>query len=187
MKFVNYNGVLSELGFKVGIEILSTYYTTFRFWQEDFKGQIELRKSLWYEVFSEMNDDLFKNVIESYCRKNIYAPQSPTHLLEHIENELKNKVPKAESEYLKVKEIIKKHRGFMGDVSDEIEKIGGVIFETFKIVKPLLKGSYIDIFNEPKARDEFIRVYNEMMNQSFNKSTAIKKLLENKMLLEIKK
>lgn len=37
-------------------------------------------------MFSSFPDDDFTNLVKDYCTKNIYAPQSPTHLFEHAKN-----------------------------------------------------------------------------------------------------
>lgn len=106
MKFTNYNGLLSENGFKIGIEALSTYYMSFKFWQEDFKEQVELRKKLWYDFLKHISDDEFDLLITDYCKNNVYPPQSPTHLLQHYNALIDLEVEKTYQEIIR---LIDKH------------------------------------------------------------------------------
>ena len=108
-KFVNYNGLMSESGFKLGIEMLSAYFLSFKFWQEDYKGQSEIRKKMWYETFKNMTDDSFVKLIEKYCLENVYAPQSPTNILEFAKQKLLASQPQAELEFEKVVELNKRY------------------------------------------------------------------------------
>ena len=106
-KFKEYNGILTESGFITGIEMLSAYYMTFKFWVEEFKGQSEIRKKMWYATFKNMGDDDFVKLVETYCLENIYAPQSPTSILEFAKQKYLENQPQAELEFEKVVELNK--------------------------------------------------------------------------------
>lgn len=82
------NNNLSKKMFVYGMEYLNAYYTTLKI---DLDS--ELVQKIWYDVFSNFNDNDFQGIVQGYCKANIYPPQSPTHLLEYaktlaIRNEL---------------------------------------------------------------------------------------------------
>lgn len=72
--------MLSKKRFIEGLIYIRDYYTTFNF---DIKS--ETKVGVWYDVFKNYTDDTFTAIIKSYCRSNVYAPQSPTHLIQHVE------------------------------------------------------------------------------------------------------
>jgi hypothetical protein len=70
--------MLDKKQFLKGLKYLNDYYVNFKF---DINDNAKL--GIWFSVFETLDDDTFTNLIKSYCKDNIYAPQSPTHLLEH--------------------------------------------------------------------------------------------------------
>jgi len=178
---------LSQETFKIGIETLSTYYSSFKFWEEDFKGQVELRKSLWYNVFKNYDDETFIKLIEQYCLSNIYAPQSPTHLLQFFNDKTFEKHQgKIEEAWSLIISLIKRHG--MGnktiynhEINDfvtynPIEKhlqdhADKNIYESYKMVKSRLTN--LNDSNEPFVRKEFVEIYESLLKRQIQE-TVIK-------------
>lgn len=68
---------MTKLSFVKGIEYLNAYYVNFKFDIND-----KLAQQIWYQALSDIDDKSFEIIVADYCKNNIYAPQSPTHLLE---------------------------------------------------------------------------------------------------------
>lgn len=73
-------------GFQDGIFTLMAYYYGFEFnLQPKPSNPIDsIRYKLWYEMFEELSDEDFMVAIKSYCYSNIYAPTSPTPIVDII-------------------------------------------------------------------------------------------------------
>lgn len=70
--------MLDQKTFLKGIKYLNAYYSNFNFNIND-----DLKLKVWYDVFNYLHDSMFTDLIKAYCTANIYAPQSPSHLLEY--------------------------------------------------------------------------------------------------------
>lgn len=162
-KFNEYNGQLTEVGFKTGIEMLSAYYMTFKFWQEEFQGQIEIRKRMWYSTFKNMSDGLFVKLIERYCNENIYAPQSPSHILEFSKQQLSLQQGKADEEFEKVRELNRRY-SLRINYNTIYAKIDNPI--TVKLVKAMFE-DFINMGedNADFVRKRFIEKYNDLTRE----------------------
>lgn len=69
--------MLDKARFLKGLKYLNAFYSNFKFdINDDFKIGV------WYQTFSGFTDDSFTDLVKNYCEQNIYAPQSPAHLLE---------------------------------------------------------------------------------------------------------
>jgi hypothetical protein len=168
-KFKNYDGLLTEQGFITGIEMLSAYYMTFKFWQEDFEGQKEVRKRMWYGTFKNMSDVTFTKLIERYCTENIYAPQSPSSILEFAKVKLLEKQPKADSEFDYVIELNKKYSLYR-NLDTCMTKIDNEI--TRKVTKALLRRFYnVGEDNREELRKDFVKRYNEYLKDDVQLQT----------------
>lgn len=92
---------MTKLTFVKGIEYLNAYYTNFKV---DLGN--ELVQRIWYDALKHIDDKSFEFLVKDYSKKNIYAPQSPTHLLDYFDNllelyskDLKDKIIKLENKY----------------------------------------------------------------------------------------
>lgn len=159
MTFENYNGTLTKTGFIRGIEYLSTYYSTFKFWDETFKHQVELRKQLWYEAFKDYDDKTFYILVREYSKTNEFPPQSPTSLSEHAKKIIRNKISNPEEEYLRVKNIVNKNGYFNAGNKRQVKELGETTYKAFELTESLFNRAYHDTFNEPECRRNFIQVY----------------------------
>ena len=88
---------MTKKTFVIGIEYLNAYYTNFKV---DINN--ELVQKIWYEALKEFSDKMFTIVIQEYCKNNVYAPQSPTHLLHFYNDYKENYTLLIESEISKV-------------------------------------------------------------------------------------
>ena len=70
--------MLEQSTFLKGIKYLNAYYTNFNFNIND-----DMKLKIWYDVFVAFDNLTFTDLVKSYCTSNIYAPQSPSHLLEY--------------------------------------------------------------------------------------------------------
>lgn len=66
-----------KISFVKGIEYLNAYYVNFKFDIND-----KLAQQIWYQALSDIDDKSFELLVTDYSKKNVYPPQSPTHLLE---------------------------------------------------------------------------------------------------------
>lgn len=73
--------MLDKKIFMVGITKLTKKYVNFKFNLTD-QDQLEC----WYEDFSFLTDDEFKELITTYSKKNEFAPQSPASILKVLED-----------------------------------------------------------------------------------------------------
>lgn len=159
MVFNNYNGTLTRKGFITGIEYLATYYSTFKFFDEDFEHQVELRKQLWYERFKEYDDKTFYLLVVEYSKTNEFPPQSPASLSEHAKKIIRNKLANPEEEYLRVKNIVNKNGYFNAGNKRQVKELGETTYKAFELTESLFNRAYHDTFNEPECRRNFIQVY----------------------------
>lgn len=68
----------SKKKFIESMEYLAKYYINFK---ADFNDPVVQR--IWFNSLKQINPNDIEFVVVDYCRKNVYPPQSPTHLLEH--------------------------------------------------------------------------------------------------------
>ncbi len=180
-KFNEYNGQLTEIGFKTGIEMLSAYYMTFKFWVEEFNGQTEVRKRMWYGTFKNMSDGTFTKLIERYCTENIYAPQSPSSILEFAKVKILENQPKADVEFDLVIELNKRY-GFYRNENTCMAKIPNAT--TRSVVKSLITRFY-DVGDETreKLRKDFTERFNAQIKDDVQLQTnAMLGVKENKLI-----
>lgn len=69
------------------MEYLGKYYINFKV---DFSDQLVQR--VWFDSLKHINPSDLEYTVKDYCSKNIYPPQSPTHLLEHYRELSENKI-----------------------------------------------------------------------------------------------
>lgn len=69
---------MTKITFAKGIEYLNAYYVNFKVDLDN-----KLVQQVWYGALSGIPDEDFEALLIDYAKRNIYPPQSPTHLLEH--------------------------------------------------------------------------------------------------------
>lgn len=73
--------------FIAAMEYLGKYYINFK---ADFTDPVIQR--IWFDNLKQINQNDIEFVVVDYCQKNVYPPQSPTHLLNHYSTLLESKV-----------------------------------------------------------------------------------------------
>lgn len=68
----------SKKKFIESMEYLAKYYINFK---ADFTDPVVQR--IWFDSLKQINPNDIEFIVVDYCQKNVYPPQSPTHLLEH--------------------------------------------------------------------------------------------------------
>lgn len=80
---------MTKISFVKGIEYLNAYYVNFKFDIND-----KLAQQIWYQALSEIDNESFELLVTDYAKNNVYAPQSPTHLLEWFDKIYKDNLVK---------------------------------------------------------------------------------------------
>jgi hypothetical protein len=120
-------------------------------------------------------------LIERYCTENIYAPQSPSSILEFAKVKLLEKQPKADSEFDYVIELNKKYSLYR-NLDTCMVKIDNEI--TRKVTKSLLNRFYnVGEDNREELRKDFIKRYNEYLKDDVQLQTnSLLGVKENKLI-----
>lgn len=66
------------------LTLLNEWYLNFKFITDTEKNRTQI--NLWYAALKSIPDEVAFQVVQDYCMKNIYPPQSPTHILDHYKN-----------------------------------------------------------------------------------------------------
>lgn len=173
-KFENFNGRLDRMSFISGIEFLSTFYSTFKFWNEDFNGQVELRKQIWYEMFADFEGFIFQQLVHAYCKENIFAPQSPTQLLDYGKKKLMGVRPTAEEAYLVVQDIVRKNGQYIISTDNDIEKLEDeTTKKAYKQTRGLFHQAWHNTYHEPECMRKFVNVYNGLLETEITNDKVI--------------
>lgn len=117
---------LNKTTFLKGLKYINDYYTNFNFDIEN-TGKI----NIWYSVFKNFDDNSFVELVQDYCRNNIYAPTSPTSILQHKTNQLMLTIESGEEVFEKVLEEIRRKRWFLKEVSFKNEVINKTYNDCF--------------------------------------------------------
>lgn len=174
---------LTEKTFQQSIKYLTNFYTNF-----NFNVAVEIDKAkIWFGVFENMDDEIFKDLIKRYCVENIYAPQSPTHLLEFYNQKVFDKYqPKIEEAWQTLLGGIRRYGlGYTTIWSPEQNDFVNVnrledtlknhddklILETYNMIKSRLRTMNDD--NEPFVRKEFVEIYESLLKRQIQE-TVIK-------------
>jgi len=84
--------MLDKTTFLKGLKYLNAYYANFNFNIND-----DYKIGVWYNIFKGVSNETYTTLIKNYSEKNIYAPQSPTHLLEHVKEAIIESKPTPEA------------------------------------------------------------------------------------------
>jgi hypothetical protein len=110
------------------IQYLSSYYNNFKFdiYEEDEFGNKtpSHQAEVWFDVFKDFNELELVEAIKRYCKENIYAPQSPTHILEFIRKKMLENSPSAESVFNEIVERFRNHYYYDKKVVEMYEQEG---------------------------------------------------------------
>lgn len=168
MKFENYDGKLTKTGFIKGIEFISTWYPTLKFWQEDFNGQVEVRKSIWYDVFKKYSDEQFLSILQSYCDNNDFPPLSPSQLLSHYKEVILSSFERAEAAFEKVIYNFKIDFDIKKLYNFYEQKGKGYIASTIKQLQSEFELFRVGNIEVSYFKHNFCKIYNDLILKEVN-------------------
>ena len=148
---------LNDKVFLRGLVYLNDYYDNFKF---DIKNVNKVE--VWYEVFSNFDDEIFIEMVKNYCRENIYPPQSPTALTEFMKVKMIEKRKGELSSEMAFEEALKMLRYFYYDIQRVIEHFKTSNVAISKTVEELVS-SFATIRNDadqiPFVKNAFVKAY----------------------------
>ena len=169
---------MNKQTFAKGMEYLNTYYVNLKI-NLDNPMVIEI----WFDVFKHMEDENFINLIKNYCLENIYAPQSPTSILEFAKQKYLENQPQAELEFEKVVELNKRYSLRINE--DTI--MAKIDSEITRSVLKAFKNDFINIGddNRDMVKKRFITQFNSLLKaNSIERTNGLVGIEKNKLLGE---
>jgi len=182
------NKKLSHDVFAINITYLNEFYTNFKF---DTTNVTKM--TIWYDFFKEFNNDDFTDLIKAYCRENIYAPQSPTHLIDFANNRMfENEKPKIEQAWQYLMKAVGKYglgnkTRYISELAtfktfNELEQVlqkhdDPLIYEIYTLIKSKLYTMTTD--NEPYVRNDFFKEYETLLKREIKNKVMNGKLIAN--------
>ncbi len=168
--------MLSKKIFDQNMAILSVYFNSFEFPIFPNKDNYleQLKYDIWYNAFSEIDDNTFQLLIKAYCSNNVYAPQSPSSILQTYKEVKQSNIMSSEQAW----EIVDKNlwRGIRGyqTLSNGRQVYHNDFYESIKehtqIVEVCkeIESSLADITSDSKSyvRREFMDVYKRHSEQA---------------------
>jgi hypothetical protein len=181
---------LSAERFLSSITYLCCYYPNFKFEVKDKSDEkkVSYQFNVWYDVFKEFEEELFVKVIETYCRENVYAPQSPSQILEFMREKMITHSKSGEKAW----EIVYGEKGVIKECGFNIDKSVSKLLEmNEKVIAETvseMKSEFTNLLTEqlPYVKRNFIKVYQEVLKKYVYKKVSQSQLSfnENKMIGE---
>ncbi len=147
------------------IAYMSAYYPKFDFKLMDDGGEPSYQFKVWYQALREFDEETIVKYVESYCRENVYPPQSPTHVLEYVKGKVADGMESPAEAWQTLYSTVQEMGYRLGKVEKRLVAIG----------KPVIAKSYAEIQDRfygllqddiPYVRKEFIEVYQRNVRQS---------------------
>jgi hypothetical protein len=158
---------LSKVVFAKQMETLNAFYVNLKV---DLDNPLVV--NVWYRVFENIDDKTFEQLIESYCLNNIYPPQSPTHLIQHMKDMALQGELSGEEAWEIAYESVKKHHYAVEDACTDLSNQGKVaIANSLKEMKSRFRNLYTD--DIPYVRKDFIEIYKRVVTQQVNQKVMI--------------
>ena len=152
---------MNEKKFLQGLKYLNAYYTNFNF---DINDNFKI--GVWYESFKNMSEESFTKVVKGYCQQNVFAPHSPSHLLDHAKKVMiQNKKTPEEAWELAI--TILRETGY--DFERTYKLTNNLITNCIKQMRSQLQGMLTK--DVPFARKQFIELYKREVQQDVDKQT----------------
>ena len=161
------NTKLSKKVFASMMETLNAFYVNFKV---DLDNQLVVK--LWYQTFENIGDEIFKQLVESYCKSNIYPPQSPTHLIQHMKDLVLSNEMSGEEAWEFAYERVKRNQY---DVLFTIEMLRGYGKENIANTLVEMKSRFRNLMTDdlPYVRKDFIEIYKRIVTQNINQKVMI--------------
>lgn len=148
--------MLDKKQFLKGLKYLNDYYVNFKF---DINDNNKL--GIWYSVFESVDDETFVGLIKEYCKHNIYAPQSPTHLLEFVKTRLMTNFMSSDEAWEYAISLLRRVGYTFSRFYEKVEH--EVISQSIKAIESDFYNLYTE--NLPFVKRSFIKVYEEKLRE----------------------
>jgi hypothetical protein len=164
---MNSNKKLSKKVFASMMETLNAFYVNFKV---DLDNQLVV--SVWYEALQNLDDNTFKELIKSYCMNNIYPPQSPTHLIQHMKDMVLMREPSGEEAWELTYGLLKRNRY---DIETTTEQLKGDGKEACANSLKELRSRFKNLMTDdiPYVRKDFIEIYKRVVTQEVNQKVML--------------
>ena len=164
---MNSNKKLSKKVFASMMETLNAFYVNFKV---DLDNQLVVK--LWYQTFENLDDETFKQLVESYCKSNIYPPQSPTHLIQHMKDIVLLREPSGEEAWELSYGLLKRNRY---DIETTTEQLKGDGKEACANSLKELRSRFKNLMTDdiPYVRKDFIEIYKRVVTQEVNQKVML--------------
>lgn len=148
--------MLDNKRFLQGLKYLNAYYSNFNFdINDDFKI------SVWYNTFKHIDGDSYSALVKAYCEQSIYAPQSPTHLLEFARTLTIGQHMNSDNAWDYALSILRAYNYDFRHFYNKCEY--GIISDTIKQIQ----GDFVGLLTEhlPFVKKHFVEVYHTKIKQ----------------------
>ena len=164
---MNSNNKLSKKVFASMMETLNAFYVNFKV---DLDNQLVVK--LWYQTFENLDDETFKQLVESYCMNNIYPPQSPTHLIQHMKDLVLSNEMSGEEAWELSYGLLKRNRY---DIETTTEQLKGDGKEACANSLKELRSRFKNLMTDdiPYVRKDFIEIYKRVVTQEVNQKVML--------------
>jgi hypothetical protein len=161
------NKKLSKKVFASMMETLNAFYVNFKV---DLDNQLVV--SVWYEALQNLDDNTFKELIKSYCKSNIYPPQSPTHLIQHYKDMAVLNELSGEEAWEVSYQLLKKNRFDVEHTADLLIDDGKeACANALKEMRSRFRNLMTD--DIPYVRKDFIEIYKRVVTQVVNQKVLL--------------
>ena len=149
------------------METLNAFYVNFKV---DLDNQLVVK--LWYQTFENIGDEIFKQLVESYCKSNIYPPQSPTHLIQHMKDLVLSNELSAEEAWEIGYAMVKRFYFSVTRACEELKKNGE---ENIANALNEMRSRFNNLMTDdlPYVRKDFIEIYKRVVTQNINQKVMI--------------
>lgn len=154
--------MLDNTTFLKGLKYLNAYYANFNFNIND-----DYKIGVWYNIFKGVSNETYTTLIKNYSEKNIYAPQSPTHLLEHVKEAIIESKPTPEAAWTIALDTLRNTGYNFKRTYEKIED--GNIVRTIMELRVDLDG--IMTKDIPFVRNHFIEIYKREIKKEVELTT----------------
>lgn len=140
-----------------GMEYLGAFYTNSKI---DLDNKLVV--SVWFNVFKDMEDQKFTNLVKSYCQESAFAPTSPTSLTNFMKDKMIEKRKGELSSEMAFEEALYQLRRFGYWIPDVIAHFKTSNNAISKTVEELVS-SFATIQNDadqiPFVKNAFVKAY----------------------------
>ena len=151
--------MLSKETFVKSLGYLNAFYMNFKLDITD-----EYSVEVWYEPFVTMEDRVFKNLVKSYCKSEVYPPSSPTSLLTFFRETMKLSELSGERAWQIAYDEVKACGFDVQRAIDNLDnpKIKTTLSELKHRFRNLLTAQVVFV------EKDFIKIYNGIVNEQAN-------------------